>query len=593
MTINRFGARVLAAAGLLTAATGFGAPTMAAQDTVVVMRDRIPTRIEDIRQWAVDRFNAPGTLRAFGAFVLDSSRAVAGDVAVVDGPATVYGTIAGDLIAINARVTLAAGAVIDGDVIVLGGYLVRDVDAKVAGTSRWQSEAVAVVRIGDRLELREGTSRRQTTLPRRPRRSTYYEGRSGGGASLVIGLMDTYNRVEGLPLRGGVGVQWYDGGYSGRVRGYGVFRTAGGFSDSREDIGYAVEGRMRFGASAPSLTLGGRGYDLVVPTLDWPLTSQEVGWASFLWHRDYRDYFLQRGLEGFITFEPVDDVALTGEIARVTENSIAARDPWTPFRNKEAWRPNPLVDEGDYTLYRGTLEFDSRRSDRSYGSGTLLRANWEHGRGENIVPQVLPAAVRDPIPAADYTFDRASVDLRRYQRLGGDGQLRLRGYWAGAVGNGGPLPIQRRYSLGGPDPLNGYGFRAFGCNGAVSDPAMPGLCDEVVFFQAEYRGGFGIDWFDWVPWDHEARDRKTRDRSRDRDWFGDGWDWGDWWWFEGPTLVLFSNAGTGWLRGDDGPGPLHWDVGAGIEFGSAGVYVAKAIREGEPLRVTLRIERRF
>jgi hypothetical protein len=584
----RVGCRLLAAASVAGAATAIGVSTVAAQDTVVVSRDSIPTRIEDIRRWAVDRFNAPGTLRAFGAFTLDSTRAVAGDVAVVDGPATVYGTITGDLIAINARVTLAAGAVVDGDVVVLGGYLRLDADAKVGGTSRWQSEAVHVVRTGDQLELREAETQR-AWLRRAGRRSTYYEGRHGGGASLVIGLMDTYNRVEGLPLRGGLGIQWYDGGYSGRIRGYGVFRTAGDFSGSREDIGYAVEGRVRFGEGTPALTLGGRGYDLVVPTLDFPLSRQEVGWASFLWHRDYRDYFLQRGLEGFITFEPVDDLALTGEVARVTENSIAARDPWTPFRNKEPWRPNPLIDEGDFTLLRGTLQFDSRRSDRSSGSGTLLRGTWEHGLGENVVPQVLPTSVRAPIPATDYTFDRASVDLRRYQRIGGDGQFRLRGYWAGAVGNGGPLPIQRRYSLGGPDPLNGYGFRAFGCNGAVSDPAMPGLCDEVLFFQAEYRGGFGIDWFDWVPWDHQARER----RMRDDEWSPDGWDWGDWFWFESPTLVLFSNAGTGWLRSDDGPGPLHWDVGAGIEFGNAGVYVAKAIQQGEPLQVTLRIERRF
>lgn len=577
----RFGrcraAGAVAVAALLTAA----APA-AAQDTVIVVRDR--AQRDGIRQWAVDVFNAAGTLRALGAFTLDSGRAVAGDVAVLNGPAVVYGTVAGDLVAINANVTLAAGSAVDGDVVVLGGSLVRDADARVGGTSRWQTETVPVVLVNDRLTLRE------RAVPRPRRRSTYYESRRGGGASLIVGPFDTYNRVEGLPLRGGIGLRWYEGGYSGRLRAYGVFRTAGDFSGSREDIGYAVEGRLLFGARPPSLTLGGRGYDLVVPTMDWPLTPHEVGWASLLWHRDYRDYFLQRGVEGFLRFEPVDRIALTGEIARVTETSIAERDPWTPFRNAEPWRPNPVIDEGDYTLLRGIAEFDSRRSDRSSGSGTLLRARWERGIGENVVAQVLPTAIRDPIPASDYTFDRASVDLRRYQRIGWGAQLRLRGLWAGAVGNGGPLPIQRRYSLGGPDPMNGYGFRAFTCDAGGGDPAMPGLCDDVLLFQAEFRGGFGIDWFDWAPWDYQHRDR--RERREDQDWF-ENWEWDDWFWFEGPNLVLFTNAGTGWLRSDDGPGPLHWDVGAGIEFGSVGLYLAKAIREGEPLRVTLRIERRF
>jgi hypothetical protein len=57
-------------------------------------------------------------------------------------------------------------------------------------------------------------------------------------------------------------------------------------------------------------------------------------------------------------------------------------------------------------------------------------------------------------------------------------------------------------------------------------------------------------------------------------------------------LVLFSNAGAGWLRSED-MGSLHWDIGAGLEIGTLGFYVAKAFREGEPVRVTVRIKRRF
>jgi hypothetical protein len=74
-----------------------------------------------------------------------------------------------------------------------------------------------------------------------------------------------------------------------------------------------------------------------------------------------------------------------------------------------------------------------------------------------------------------------------------------------------------------------------------------------------------------------------------------GWDWdGDWFDFDGPSLVLFSNAGTGWIASrSNGIPSLNWDVGAGIEMGSVGLYAAKAIRSGEPLRLTLRIERRF
>lgn len=558
---------------LVVLAAGPCARDAEGQDTVVVRpaRSQPATRIE---RWAVEVFNAPGTDRTFGPRTIELGERVERDVAVVDGPVVVAGTVLGDLVAINADVTLEDGAVVEGDVVVLGGELYRAAGARVEGSTRRQSERVRVRRVENRLELTERTDR--------DRRAHGFDERDRGRAFLVLGLGNTYNRVEGLPLRLGAGVEWRSGDVSGRLRGYGVFRTAGNFK-TREDIGYTVEGRLGFGRLTPRVSLGVRGYDLVVPTQDWPLTRHEVGWGSFLWHRDYRDYYLQRGVAGVVAFEPTAAVTLSGEVARVEETSIADRDPWTPFRNSEPWRPNPVVDEGDFTLLTGTLEYDTRPSKRSPRSGTYLRASWEHGIGDGVVEQPLPTSIRPALPSADYTFDRASVDLRRYQRIGYMGQLRLRGFWAGAVG-GDALPIQRRYSLGGPDPMNGYAFRAFNCN-ATDDPAQTGLCDHVLLFQAEYRGGLGMQWL--------SGERTVHDRPPQEDWWEGDWDWHDWGWFAGPSLVLFTNAGTGWLRTDDGPGALHWDVGAGIAFGSVGLYVARAIQEDEPFRFTLRIERRF
>jgi len=560
----------------------------AGQDTVIVIRDARRVQSTSIERWAVDLFNADGTIRVFGDLTVRDGDRMDGNVAVLDGPVVVYGTITGDLVAINADVTIAAGALIERDVVVLGGTLDVAEGARVEGSTRRHSERVSVRRVGNDLEL---TDRRESAHRRRG-----FDERDRGRAFLVLGINRTYNRVEGLPLRLGMGAEWRAGPTSGRIRGYGVFRTAGDFETNRTDMGYVVEGSLGVGGTTPRLTLGARGFDLVVPTQDWPLSLHEVGWASFLWHRDYRDYMLQRGVAGYVSIAPASTVTLTGEVARVEEASVAARDPWTPWRNDEAWRPNPRIDDGDYTLLTGRLEYDSRPDERSPRSGTLLRATWEHGIGETVVERPLPAAIRPALPATDYAFDRASVDLRRYQRIGWAGQLRLRGFWAGAV-RGDPLPVQRRFSLGGPDPLNGYAFRAFACNAGVADLSQPGLCDHVVLFQAEYRGGFGLDWFDGdFRRDRLARlDRPDRhDRPDRRDgWKGWDWDWDDWGWFDGPTLVLFTNAGAGWLRSDDGPDRLHWDVGAGLAFGSVGLYVARAIEANEPVRVTLRIERRF
>jgi hypothetical protein len=548
--------------------------TIAAQDTaVVVRRGAGGFQASRFERRAIDVFNALNTIRVVGALTVERGTRYAGDVAVLDGPVVVEGVVEGSLIAINADAVIRAGARVDGDVLVVGGRLEDEAGADVRGTMRRQSSHVAVRLVEEQLVLVQAAA--PDTTRRRARRRYPVD----GGASILLGFEPTYNRVEGLPLHLGAKIALRHSAYDATLRGYGVFRTAGGFKGNRQDIGYNIEGLLRVGRRR-TFTIGGRAFDVVVPTQDWPLERHEVGWGSFLWHRDYRDYYLQRGVAGILAVAVTRRLTLSAEVARVDETSIAERDPWTLFRNSDVWRPNPAIDAGDYTLLSAGAEFESRPPRRGRGSGWLLRLRWDRGIGDDVVQRPLPLAIRDPLPTQGFTYDRASVDARRYQRIGWAGQLRLRAFWAGSVGSD-PLPIQRRFSLGGPDPLNGYGFRTFACNPGVGDPAQPGLCDHVLLLQAEYRGGLGLDWFS------NGRDRRTA-VTPEPDW----WDWHEWFWFEGPTLVLFGNAGTGWLDGED-LGSLHYDLGAGVEWGGFGFYVAKALESGEPVRATLRLERRF
>jgi hypothetical protein len=72
---------------------------------------------------------------------------------------------------------------------------------------------------------------------------------------------------------------------------------------------------------------------------------------------------------------------------------------------------------------------------------------------------------------------------------------------------------------------------------------------------------------------------------------------------EDPDLVAFADAGSAWLAGD-GPGRVpsnrirslaEWkaDAGIGIDAGGIAVYLVKAVTDGEPVRVYIRLERRF
>jgi hypothetical protein len=346
-------------------------------------------------------------------------------------------------------------------------------------------------------------------------------------------------------------------------------------------VGYAASADLRLGRGR-ELHLGGRAFDLVTAIEDWQLRPDEVGFATLLWHRDYRDYYLSRGLSGLVRLQPAPEITLSGEITRTDATSIAARDPWTPFRNAEPWRPNPAVDEGRFTHLTASLDLGTRPVSR-WTTGIRLHAEWERGRSDSLAPRTLPAGVRDPLPLAGYTYDRLFGDLRLHQPMGFGG-LHLRAVGGTSIGPN-PLPIQRRFSLGGPDPMPGYRFREVACNGTLLDPALPALCDRLVLFQAEFHGGIDFDPFDW-DWDHRAIPDARRESSPPEALFDD-------WWWDGPQFVLFADAGAAWLSRDGWPGRLLWDVGAGLEFGSAAVYVARAIREDEPVRILLRLHRRF
>src|SRR5713101_5311652 len=555
-----------------------GAAAVRAQDTAIVIQPESagvlaqpPELSRAVAEEAIRRYNAATTTRLVGRFTLPAGNAWRGDVAVRSGPAVVAGRVEGTVLLINGDAVLDSGAVVTGDLIVIGGTGVRAPGVQVAGEVRVYEEPLAYRARGDTIALAPPDVRRWF-------RNLGVEkswGSADSRSSLTLATGGTFNRVEGLPVVFGPLFDWkLHRNLRLRVDALGVFRTAGDFTNKRSDLGYLLRTELRAG-EAPAYGIEFRAFDDVTPVEDWGLRAGEVGWAAFLFQRDYRDYYLSKGIAVRAFVQPERSLRLDIDVRHDGQSTVGARDPWTVFRNDQAWRPNPPIDDGHYTTLAGTVTFDTRNDRLDPTAGWLLRARFENSRSKDVTPQTgVPAAVRTPIPTdGSYAFSRLFLDFRRYTRVSPSGRMNLRLLAGGWIG-GDPLPLQQRLSTGGPDPHTGYGFRHSACNSDIIDRAFArtqvAACDRVILAQAEYRGHLSLHWSygSSAPEDEGAKSLFT---------------------LQGPDLVVLADAGQAWLVGD-GPGRLpanrlptlgSWlaDLGLGIDWGGFGVYVAKAVTE--------------
>jgi hypothetical protein len=542
-----------------------------------------------VAEEAIRRYNASTTSRLVGRTRLPRGNEWRGDVAVRNGPVLVGGRVQGTLLVVNGDALLEPGAEITGDLIVVGGTVAGTAEARVGGEVREYREPLLyrVRSEGDEIAYAPNLRRRFPNLGARVSWGTAHS-----RSSLTIATAGTFNRVEGLPIVFGPLFDWKLQDYVRfRLDALGVFRSAGDLSDKRSDLGYMLRSELRSGDIRP-VGAAFRAYDVVAPVEDWGLHDAEVGWSAFLFARDYRDYYLNKGYAGRIFAYPEKQIALSLELRRDWQTSVVNRDPWTVLRNSEIWRPNPPVDEGHYTTWSGALAVDTRNDADDPTSGWLVRAALEHSRSKDVAPQTgVPSTVRGTIPTdGSYAFNRLFLDVRRYARVSASGRVNARLVAGGWLGSD-PLPLQRRLSLGGADPMPGYRFRHSACNRDLTAPgfAATGLaaCDRVLLLQAEYRGHLKLNW----SYNPGRDDGPEGDRGPSllR--------------LEGPDLVVFGDAGQAWLVGN-GPGRLPSDrlptlgswlgeLGLGADWGGFGLYVAKAVTTGEPLRFTVRLDHRF
>ena len=534
----------------------------------------------DIAQRVVRLYNASGTLRAQGPFDVDSGRKIGGAMAVLDGPLTIAGHVAGDVVVINGNVTVTETARIDGDLLVVGGEVAGRARGYVGGEIRIYRDELRYVRRDDRIAVADSGGEEDAWWRRfEPRRDA-------SGSKFQVASAGVYNRVEGLAVNLGPQVFYDFGNGSAQLDGYAVLRTASSFRSRANDVGHNLHGELKLG-TARGVLIGAGAYNLVAPVESWGLSSLETGLAAALFRRDYRDYYEQHG--GGLTagvFQGLNN-RFTLSYADEHWTPRTANNAWTLFRSNVAWRPNPVEDAAHLHLLDATLELDTRTDVENPWAGWYLMAQLEHGVGHMDSLGITDATRAYPNGRVNY--NRAFVDARRYNRISRGAQLNLRVVAGGWI-SGDPLPLERRLSVDGYAALPGFAFRSpqggedvSTCTYGTIPSGYPAQCDRIALAQAEYRSDLHVRLFDW------DEDSWLRPHFR-----ADG------------AWVVFLDAGRGWLVGDRG-GPMTYrsgempalstfrsDLGAGLDFDVFGIYVAKALSTaGLPARVFVRFQHRF
>jgi hypothetical protein len=573
MSIIRWSRRMALIAGVLLLVTR---AMQAQQPDSAVTANVLP---RDVAREVVALFNVTRGLRATDQVEIPAARTVTGDVSVLNGPITIAGHVTGRVLAINADVLLRRGARVDGDILVVGGEVEGADSASVGGEIRVYHPPLRYTQVGDQLIAQvDGGSDDQwwRRFERRGRRNFN---------RLDIANAGVFNRVEGLPVRIGP-VLYRDQGWGHlRFGASAILRTASSFSGSQPDVGHDVQGEIRIGREYGA-TLGARLFDVVDGVEQWQLSNLETGLASFIFHRDYRDYYGRHGGQLRASLRATDNADLTLSYGDERWSSRTAHDPFTIFKNDLPWRVNPRVDDGRFHVANLTLRVDTRNDAFNPWAGWYLLADYERGTGG--IDALAPTSVRVRVtPSGPTRYQRGFVDLRRYNRLGPTAALNLRFVLGGWL-SGDALPLERRLSIDGPGTIPGFDFRVNGgtdvgtCAQGASLPGRPAQCDRISLAQLEYRSDIRIS-----VSDGDALTRRNRFRA-------DG------------AWVFFADAGRGWLV--NGPGsPLNYgrtelpplssyrtDLGGGLDFDQIGIYLAKALSEpAEPLNVFLRVRHRF
>ncbi|HWV56589.1 MAG TPA: hypothetical protein VNZ57_03880 [Longimicrobiales bacterium] len=530
---------------------------------IVNVEDVPPELPAAVANDVVTFFNRPETIRIWGNAHIPPGTSITGDVGLLGGSLRVSGQIRGRVVVINGDARLEAGSLVDGDLVVVGGTVTDLGGSAVTGLVEAHPQTLRYRRERDQIVY--------TPLRSDP---SLTAGRDLGFGRLDFTLRSfgPYNRVEGLPIAAGPTLELGRSNPT-RLEALAVYRSTNGLRFVPREMGYRVRLEQAFGGYR-AIRAGLLLYSEIAPIESWGLSTREASLATFVLHRDYRDYYERQGQGFFVAIgRPSSPTTFDIEYRNEKHHRVGPRSPWTLFGNNRPWRSQPSIDAGDFRSIAATFRYDASNATGDVSTGWSIQVNLERGLGGSLVnaarPDTLPAleAAEGPF-SEEVAFTSAFIDLRRYARLGPYSRMALRAVAAGSV-DGDALPAQRQLTLGGEGTLPGYQPFSFDCGARSLTIELDGElwhpyygCDRLLLFQFEY----------------ETRLPIASGAARQLGWPLDMVD--------SPAGVIFLNAGRAWTEPDAlngrrrGQSDFSADFGVGIRIGPLGLYWARPLSGG-------------
>ena len=321
---------------------------------------------------AIAFYNDSATTRMEGDITLPEGSRFVGRLAVYRGTLRIGGRVDGPIAVANGTLYLLPGAEVRGDILVVGGRLIRSPGDASLGT-----------RAGV-LGRRAGDAER---------------GRTAGDPGATAAASATWRRPApaSRPARSGPRCCSPPGAPTTGSRGFrssSVPRSTSGPASARRssstcaascappavtrgwhDFGYEAKGEFRY----DRFGISGQVYSQLGAIEDHPLSLERdrlvrVSPAAGL-PRLLRSPRLRRDRSGR---RPPGRSAWRYRAGGTTERSVRATDPWSLFRNSVPGGRNPPIDDGHYITTGAQVDFDTRNERYLPSTGWLLRARFEH-----------------------------------------------------------------------------------------------------------------------------------------------------------------------------------------------------------------------